>query len=161
MPTPPLTDRYQLPLERPVFGSRFGVVDHDHLSPHRGTDLIAAEGTPFESVANGKVVLCQWSDVLGMVTVTATRLRKLHEGSRTLFIGYCHQSARAVKLNQLVTRGQHLGNVGGAVVDGKHTSGTASSGSHLHMTFSYESATAVFAGKVFDPLPFINAHDHR
>jgi murein DD-endopeptidase MepM/ murein hydrolase activator NlpD len=151
MPTPPITDMYRLPFPKSTFGARWGVVDADHPTPHRGTDFMQPVGTPIPAVATGIVVFVGHSDVLGYVTVIATRLRKLHEGSRTLYIGYCHQSRQDVKLNQVVRRGQHIGLVG--------NTGSASHGAHLHLTFSYESA-GVFYGTTFDPLPFIDAHDH-
>lgn len=154
--TIPHTDHFQLPFPPSSFGSRFGVVDQYHPTPHRGTDFIAAQGSPIRAVATGKVVgiyPLKSSTVLGNVTVVATKLyRKIHGEAATLYVGYCHQQmfGSTLHLNSIVTRNTVIGYVG--------QTGSAAKGAHLHLTFSYESG-GVFAGAVFDPIHLIEAHD--
>jgi murein DD-endopeptidase MepM/ murein hydrolase activator NlpD len=121
------------------YGPKFGVVDQWHPNGHRGTDYNGfKEGTPLLAVADGTIVVNKWSDVLGNVVV-------LQVGGR--FFGYCHMvKPSPLKVGTVVAAGTVVGNAG--------TTGTASSGVHLHLTLGTD-AQSVFAGKVYDADAFL------
>ena len=118
-------DRYwSLPLERPVRGivtSSFGgrrVFNNTPMSPHRGTDLRGAEGTPIQAVASGCVVIAEFQYYSGNVVY-------LDHGQGVISM-YGHMSEIKVQEGDWVERGQLLGLVGAT---GRVT------GAHLHLGF--------------------------
>jgi murein DD-endopeptidase MepM/ murein hydrolase activator NlpD len=147
MSTVPVVDYYQLPFSRSTFGNRFGIKGPFYgPQGHRGTDFVRGAGTPIPAIAHGVVTDLFWSSVLGHVTV----VKHVEKDGDVVYSGYCHQSAQTVRVGQTVKRGQIIGRVG--------TTGSASSGNHLHMTMS-RSRTGVTYGAVFDPIAYIAAHD--
>lgn len=148
---------YQLPLPDPDTVDGF----HSMLNrstPHRGVDFPAPGGTPFRAIADGTVVLLEYSSQLGWVTVlkhsrsAAEVLRRL----RPVYSGYCHQDIRAsLWVGERVRRGAVIGRVGF-----RGHNGSSAQGEHLHLTMSHD-PRGVFAGEVFDPLGFIAAHAPR
>lgn len=143
-----VADIFSQPFPTDTLGSRFGVVDRFHPTPHRGVDFKVGAGTPIPVIANGTVVHRMWSDALGNVTVVKHYL--LGGGSANdVYSGYCHQSSISVKVGQVVKRGQIIGRSG--------ATGTAAVGAHLHLTMSH-SDMGVEYGEVFDPLIYIAAH---
>lgn len=130
-----------MPLDKFARGTKFGVKDAAHPNGHRGVDYNGfKEGTPLKAVADGTIVLVKWSDVLGNVAV-------LQIGGR--FFGYCHMSkACELKEGTAVKSGDVIGLAG--------TTGTASSGVHLHLTLGRD-ANSVFGGEVEDADAFLIA----
>lgn len=110
---------------------------------HYGVDFPAAGGTKVGAVAAGKVVLVDESNCLGRYVV----VKHSHDGK---FSGYSHLSARSVKVGASVKKGQQIGKVG--------TTGTCSTGNHLHLTMS-TTATGLTTGNTMDPLKYIRACD--
>jgi murein DD-endopeptidase MepM/ murein hydrolase activator NlpD len=136
----PVIRNWRMPLNgKYSYGPLFGVKDAWHPNGHRGTDYNGfKEGTPLLAVADGTIVLNKWSDVLGNVVV-------LQVGGR--FFGYCHLSKPSPrKVGTVVASGDVIGAAG--------TSGSASSGTHLHLTLGSD-ANSVFGGKVFDADAFL------
>ena len=94
---------------------------------HGGIDLSAPTGTPVYAPAGGRVVAMPGGDCgLGL---------ELDHGNGFV-TKYCHLSARAVSVGDVVQAGCHIGNVGNTGV---------STGPHLHYAIMYN-------GKPFDPL---------
>lgn len=109
------------------------------LGPHRGCDYNGFKaGTPLKAVGNGKVTLNKWSDVLGWIV-------EIQVGK--WFFTYCHMDKQSpLKVGTVVKSGQSVGGAG--------TSGSASSGVHLHFTLSLTSGGGI-SGKVYDPHAFL------
>ena len=94
---------------------------------HGGIDLSAPTGTPVYAPAGGRVVAMPGGDCgLGL---------EIDHGNGFV-TKYCHLSARAVSVGDVVQAGCHIGNVGNTGV---------STGPHLHYAIMYN-------GKPFDPL---------
>jgi murein DD-endopeptidase MepM/ murein hydrolase activator NlpD len=114
------------------------------MQPHSGVDWARPEGTPIPSIANGTIVLQQWSDVLGNVSV----LRVMGKDKELYYVGFCHLKAEGLKVGTKVKEGDSVGLVG--------NTGSASSGAHLHLTVSKE-LKGVFGPTSVkqDPIQFI------
>lgn len=121
------------------YGPLFGVVDSWHPNGHRGTDYNGFKaGTPLYAVNDGVIVVNKFSSVLGNVVV-------LQVGKH--FFGYCHlDKPSPLKVGTKVKSG--------TVVGGAGTTGSASSGVHLHFTLSLLKE-GVFGGKVYDADAFL------
>lgn len=117
------------------------------MQPHSGLDFAMPEGTPIPALANGTIVLQQFSKVLGNVSV----LRVLGKDGKLYFIGYCHLAEPGLPVGTKVKRDETLGKVG--------NTGSASTGAHLHMTVSKE-LKGVFGPTSVkqDPIEFIKAN---
>ncbi len=120
-------------------GPVFGVVDSWHPNGHRGTDYNGfVAGTPLKAVNDGVIVINKFSAVLGNVVV-------LQVGKH--FFGYCHlDKPSPLKVGAKVKSGDTIGGAG--------TTGSASSGVHLHLTLSLLKE-GVFGGKVYDAHGFL------
>ena len=121
------------------YGPLFGVVDNWHPNGHRGTDYNGFKaGTPYFAVNDGVIVVNKFSAVLGNVVV-------LQVGKH--FFGYCHMDKPSpLKVGTKVVSGDIVGTAG--------TTGSASSGVHLHFTLSLVK-DGVFGGKVYDADAFL------
>lgn len=120
----------RFPFEPKYITGRFGTLSEfrkkNGMQPHSGADWARPEGTPIPSICNGTVVLQQWSDVLGNVSV----IRTMGKDKALYYVGYCHLKAEGLKVGTKVKEGETVGLVG--------NTGSASSGPHLHMTVSKE-----------------------
>lgn len=136
------------PFEPKFITGRFGTLSEfrkkNGMQPHSGVDWARPEGTPIPSIANGTIVLQQWSDVLGNVSV----LRVMGKDKALYYIGFCHLKAEGLKVGTKVKEGDVVGLVG--------NTGSASSGAHLHLTVSKE-LKGVFGPTSVkqDPIQFI------
>jgi murein DD-endopeptidase MepM/ murein hydrolase activator NlpD len=117
------------------------------MQPHSGLDFAMPVGTAIPALANGTIVLQQFSKVLGNVSV----LRVMGADKKLYYIGYCHLRAEGLPVGQRVKEGDTIGFVG--------NTGSASSGPHLHMTVSKE-LMGVFGPTSVkqDPIEFIKAN---
>jgi murein DD-endopeptidase MepM/ murein hydrolase activator NlpD len=132
------------PFSKKLITSRFGS-KANRLIAHRGLDYAPKEGSRIPAVADGTVQSVKWSRVLGWVLVQSAWDEI---GKRTVFIGYCHlQEEPKLKAGTKIKIGQTVGNVG--------NTGSASKGSHLHLTIGPK-VTSVTFGLVFDPETFID-----
>lgn len=131
---------WQMPLKTKFkYGPAFGVVDAWHPNGHRGTDYNGFPGgTPLVAVNDGEIALVRFSKILGNVVV-------LKVGKH--YFGYCHmEKPCTLPVGTKVKSGQVIGYAG--------TTGSASSGVHLHFTLSLL-LEGVFGGKVYDADAFL------
>jgi murein DD-endopeptidase MepM/ murein hydrolase activator NlpD len=141
----------RFPFEPKFITGRFGTLSEfrkkNGMQPHSGVDWARPEGTPIPSVANGTIVLQQWSDVLGNVSV----LRVMGKDKALYYVGFCHLKAEGLKVGTKVKEGDVIGLVG--------NTGSASSGAHLHLTVSKE-LKGVFGPTSVkqDPIEWIKAN---
>ncbi len=122
------------PVDSYRFTSPFGWRMHPILHYrkfHQGVDLACPYGTPIHAADKGLVIAAGWRGAVSGNTVI------ISHGSG-LTTCYCHMSSVAVSKGALVTRGQHLGNVG---------STGRSTGPHLHFG-------ALLNGEWVDPMGF-------
>ncbi len=146
----------RFPFDPKFITDRFGTLSEFRKSrgmqPHSGVDFGRPDNTPIPSVANGTIVLQQWSDVRGHVSV----LRVMGKDKELRYFGFCHLAEPGLPVGTKVKEGDIIGKVGG----GKKTpSGSASSGAHLHLTLSKE-LKGVFGPTSVkqDPIEFIKAN---
>jgi len=134
------------------------------LGPHRGVDWAPGDKKTIHAVTKGTVKLIQWSDILGWVMVQTG-----WANGKTYYIGYSHLSCahhgsyckgpahtahhsqgktcmKNLKVGDKVELGQVVGRVG--------STGSASSGPHLHATLGNK-VKSVFYGTVYDLKAFI------
>jgi murein DD-endopeptidase MepM/ murein hydrolase activator NlpD len=127
----------KLPFHWKKITGRFGTLSdyrrRNGMQAHSGVDFAMPEGTPIPALDRGTVVLQQFSQVLGNVTV----LRVLGfdpQGDKTkrelFYIGYCHLKEPGAAVGTKVNEGDTIGLVG--------NTGSASTGPHLHITVSKE-----------------------
>lgn len=117
-----------------VFGSRGG--------EHRGVDFAAPAGTPIRAVADGRVVAAGPASGFGHWIV----IDSVDETGRRLSTVYGHMwpAGVFVRSGDLVTAGQHIGDVG---------SNGESSGPHLH--FELVPDGRLTGGAPVDPVPWL------
>lgn len=123
------------PFDPKFITGRFGTLSEfrrkNNMQPHSGVDWARPEGTAIPSIANGTIVLQQWSDVLGNVSV----LRVMGADKKLYYVGFCHLAKPGLEVGTKVKEGETIGLIGGGK---KFPSGSASSGGHLHLTISRE-----------------------
>ena len=139
------------PFDPKFITGRFGTLSEFRrargMQAHSGVDWARPEGTPIPALASGTIVLQQFSQVLGNVSV----LRVMGNDKKLYYIGYCHLKAEGLEVGQKVKEGDTIGFVG--------NTGSASSGAHLHLTVSKE-VKGVFGPTSVkqDPIEFIKAN---
>lgn len=120
------------------------------LGPHRGVDWNGMKkGAPLPAVHAGTISANYWSDVLGwVVELKVPILWGKEKAKKNAFFMYCHLDKQSpLKVGSKVALGDSVGGAG--------TSGSASSGIHLHFTLSLTSKGGA-VGKVFDAHAYIN-----
>ena len=126
------------------FGTLSAYRKANGMQPHSGLDFARPEGTPIPSIANGTIVLQQFSQVLGNVSV----LRVMGEDAKLYYVGFCHLKAEGLEVGTKVKEGDTIAFVG--------NTGSASSGAHLHLTVSKELKGVFGPTSVkIDPIQFI------
>ena len=138
----------RFPFDPKFITGRFGTLSEfrrkNGMQPHSGVDWARPEGTPIPSIANGTIVLQQWSDVLGNVSV----LRVMDKDKKLAYVGFCHLAKPGLEVGTKVKEGDTIGLVG--------NTGSASSGAHLHLTVGREIKSVFGPTSVkFDPITFI------
>jgi len=144
---------YNWCLPFPVVADAFGTHSAERkamgLGPHRGCDYNGFNqagkrvfkfglGTPLIAVGDGKVTLNKWSEVLGWVV-------EIQVGK--WFFMYSHMEKQSsLRVGAKVVSGQTVGFAG--------STGSASSGAHLHFTLSLVSGGGI-SGKVYDAHTFL------
>jgi murein DD-endopeptidase MepM/ murein hydrolase activator NlpD len=125
------------PLPEAFISSRYGETKN-RVTPHRGLDFRAKDGTPIKAPQNGTIVLNTWSDCLGWCLV----LRSWN-GKRPMFWGFAHlQKKSRLKVGTKIAEGQRFCLVG--------NTGSCSRGSHLHLTYG-PTVQHIFFGATLDP----------
>lgn len=136
------------PFEPKFITGRFGTLSEfrkkNGMQPHSGVDWAKPEGTPIPAIANGTIVLQQFSQVLGNVSV----LRVMGKDAKLYYVGFCHLKAEGLAVGTKVQEGDTIAFVG--------NTGSASSGAHLHLTVSKE-LKGVFGPTSIkqDPIQFV------
>lgn len=118
------------------------------LGPHRGVDWNGMKkGTALPAVADGVISQNYWSDILGWVV--ELKVKSTFKGkSAYIFFMYCHLDKQSpLKVGTKVASGESVGGAG--------TSGSASSGIHLHFAMSTTTKGGAI-GKVYDAHAYIN-----
>jgi murein DD-endopeptidase MepM/ murein hydrolase activator NlpD len=117
------------------------------LGPHRGVDWNGfKKGTPLKAVADGVISQNYWSDILGWVV--ELKVKSTFKGKpANMFFMYCHLDKQSpLKIKTVVKSGDSVGGAG--------TTGSASSGIHLHFAMSTTTKGGAM-GKVYDPVAYI------
>jgi murein DD-endopeptidase MepM/ murein hydrolase activator NlpD len=120
-----MTTPYYEPFPVKTRGDEFGnLAPYRNGRPHRGQDWSPKELSPIKAITSGTVFLNQWSDVLGWFVV--------HSAKDGYWVLYAHLAEQSpLEKGAKVEGGKTvLGRTGG----GKHKSGSASTGSHLHLS---------------------------
>jgi murein DD-endopeptidase MepM/ murein hydrolase activator NlpD len=126
------------------FGTLSAYRKANGMQPHSGLDFARPEGTPIPAIASGTIVLQQFSQVLGNVSV----LRVMGKDQKLYYVGFCHLKAEGHEVGTKVKEGDTIGFVG--------NTGSASSGAHLHLTVSKELKGVFGPTSVkIDPIQFI------
>jgi murein DD-endopeptidase MepM/ murein hydrolase activator NlpD len=111
--------------------------------PHTGSDWPMPEGTPIPAISSGVVVYVGFNAGTGNCVVV--------QMSNGLYWAFLHMAGPAtVSVGDTVTLGQVVGLVG--------TTGTASTGPHLHVTMSDAPTAYIGGGNTFDPYAYIMAN---
>lgn len=141
----------RFPFDPKFITGRFGTLSEfrkkNGMQPHSGVDWARPEGTFIPAIASGTIVLQQWSDVLGNVSV----LRVMNKDKKLAYVGFCHLAKPGLEVGTKLKEGDIVGYVG--------NTGSASSGAHLHLTVSRE-VKGVFGPTSVkqDPIEFIKAN---
>jgi len=102
-----------------LFGSQ-RILNDVPSAPHFGEDIAGGEGAPIHAPASGNVLVAGQFFLEGGYT--------LIDHGHGVFTGYMHQSKQLVKVGDVVTRGQQIGNIG-------HTG--RATGPHLHWQMNW------------------------
>ncbi|MEZ4449593.1 MAG: M23 family metallopeptidase [Nannocystaceae bacterium] len=133
---------YKLPFNNPNLADGWGSLCCGRTTPHRGVDFPQPSGTPIPAVADGVVRVKTWSSCLGNVVVL--------EHPDGMYSGYCHMVGESpLNMNESVSQGSTVGKVG--------TTGTCSTGPHLHLTMS-DHVDGWGYGTTVDPYKYIENH---
>ncbi len=131
---------YQHPLATVKISNPWGTPGA--TAPHRGCDYAAPKGTAIMAVADGTVTYEGLSGCLGNVLVI--------QHADGVYSGYTHMAdASPFGVGDSVSKGQNVGAVG--------TTGSCTTGPHLHLTFS-NAAQGYASGVTFDPYAYIESH---
>ena len=141
----------RFPFDPKFITGRFGTLSEfrkkNGMQPHSGVDWARPEGTFIPAIASGTIVLQQWSDVLGNVSV----LRVMDKDKKLTYVGFCHLAEPGLEVGTKLKEGDIVGYVG--------NTGSASSGAHLHLTVGREIKSVFGPTSVkFDPIEFIKAN---
>lgn len=138
----------RFPFDWKKITGRFGTLSEyrkaNGMQPHSGVDWAMPEKTPIPAIAQGTIVLQQFSKVLGNVSVQ----RVMSKDGKLWYVGYCHLKAEGLEVGTKVQEGDTIGFVG--------NTGSASSGAHLHLTVGpkLKSVFGSISEKI-DPIQFI------
>jgi murein DD-endopeptidase MepM/ murein hydrolase activator NlpD len=138
----------RFPFDWKKITGRFGTLSEyrkaNGMQPHSGVDWAMPEKTPIPAIAQGTIVLQQFSKVLGNVSVQ----RVIDNDGKLWYVGYCHLKAEGLEVGTKVQEGDTIGFVG--------NTGSASSGAHLHLTVSnkLKGVFGMTSDKI-DPIQFI------
>lgn len=140
---------YIEPFDKKERGDQLGnLAPYRNGRPHRGQDWSPAELSVIPAITRGKVIHNGWTDVLGWIVIHSTM-----DGLWVLYAHLAEQSKLVV--GDVIAMGDPVGRVGG----GKHKSGSASTGAHLHLALaSSKNVHLCPFDKLVDPLKHIAAN---
>lgn len=135
------------PERKKITGKPHRGCDYNGLYPNKKRAFKFGKGTPLPAVNDGVITQNYWSEILGWVV--ELKVKATFKGEpKDIYFMYCHldkQSPLAVKTK--VKSGQSVGGAG--------TTGSASSGVHLHFTMSLTTKGGAL-GKVYDAHAYIS-----
>lgn len=137
------------PADPKKMGDKFGEMAAYRKHPHRGLDYSVASGTPLKAVGSGRLIDFGWSDVLGWwleIRVAVWDVKKSEPAVR--LFSYCH-----LQSDPGLTHEKNVAVKVGQVIAKAGNTGSATTGSHLHMSCGPKPGLAM--GVVEDPLPWI------
>jgi murein DD-endopeptidase MepM/ murein hydrolase activator NlpD len=143
---------YIEPFDKKHRGDELGnLAPYRNGRPHRGQDWSPGELSVIPAITRGKVIHNGWTDVLGWIVIHSTM-----DGFWVLYAHLAEESKLAV--GDIVAMGDPIGRVGG----GKHKSGSASTGAHLHLAIasSKQPHLCIFE-KLVNPLKHIEANQAK
>ncbi len=132
----PDTDRISSP-----FGPRWQA-SQNRYDYHPGLDIAAPQGTPVYAVADGIVTKRGWLSTSSGLTVL------VYHPSLNLYSAYLHLSATAVNVNDTVTQGQVIGEVG--------NTGTTE---FMHLHFEIRLSASSYPTSTRNPLGYLPRPD--
>ena len=140
---------YLEPFPKKTRGDELGnLAPYRNGRPHRGQDWSPKELSPIPAITRGKVIFNGWTDVLGWILIHSTM-----DGYWVLYAHLAEQST--LEVGTVVAIGDPIGRVGG----GKHKSGSASTGAHLHLAIAKSKTPHLCAfDDLVDPLKHITAN---
>jgi murein DD-endopeptidase MepM/ murein hydrolase activator NlpD len=154
---------WQLPF--PVVFDEFGSLSPERKKltgkPHRGCDYNGLDpktkkkiykfgkGTPLPAINDGVISQNYWSDILGwVVELKVAAPWGKERKTKPLYFMYCHLDKQSpLKVGTKVASGDSVGGAG--------TTGSASSGVHLHFALS-DTTKGGAIGKVFDAHAYLS-----
>jgi len=140
---------YLEPFPKKTRGDELGnLAPYRNGRPHRGQDWSPKELSVIPAITRGKVIFNGWTDVLGWIVI--------HSTMDELWVLYAHLAEQStLEVGTVVAIGDPIGRVGG----GKHKSGSASTGAHLHLALaSSKNVHLCPFDKLVDPLKHIAAN---
>ena len=117
--------KYFEPFPPATRGDEFGnLAEYRQGKKHRGQDWSPKELSPIKAITSGTIFVNEWSDVLGWFVV--------HSAKDGMWVLYAHlaKQSELPKGAKVVGGETVIGKTGG----GKYKSGSASTGSHLHLS---------------------------
>lgn len=117
--------KYFEPFPAATRGDEFGnLAEYRQGKKHRGQDWSPKELSPIKAITSGTIFVNEWSDVLGWFVV--------HSAKDGMWVLYAHlaKQSELPKGAKVVGGETVIGKTGG----GKYKSGSASTGSHLHLS---------------------------
>jgi len=150
---------WQHPFPKKTITSRYGDNESFRSSPHRGLDYAPRQRALIPAITDGVVTSIFYSSCLGWVCEIRSDEHGIYIGHSHLYCnkhdtidcdGSGHEDGSTcmsqLKVGDRVAQGQPVGRVG--------TSGSCSTGPHLHLTFAKK--TDPRYAKTFDPEKFID-----
>lgn len=114
---------YKEPFPKETRGDTFGnLAPYRNGKPHRGQDWAPAKGTVIPAITDGKILDVFYSEVLGHCVLQFTA-----DGLHVIY-AHLQDKPKSIKKGTQVKLGQPVGRVG--------STGTASTGAHLHLGMS-------------------------
>jgi murein DD-endopeptidase MepM/ murein hydrolase activator NlpD len=146
-----MTVVYKEPFDKSLRGDEFGnLAPYRNGKPHRGQDWHPAENTIIPAISDATVHNIFWTDVLGNVVEVVD--------ADGVYSQYSHlaKKPKSIKKGSVIKLGQPVGRTGG----GPNTpSGSASTGSHLHLAMAkVPNVHLAPYSKLIDPLKYIQKH---
>lgn len=135
------------PADPKKIGDKFGEQQSYRKHPHRGLDYSVASGTKLKAIGSGRLKAKGWSDVLGFYCeINVAVYDKAANKIVTRVFSYCHlQAEPTLELNAPIK--------GGEVIAISGNTGSATTGSHLHVSCGQKVGLAT--GQVEDPYQWI------
>lgn len=126
---PKLVEPFSPKLRGDLFGN---LAPYRNGRPHRGLDWSPKELSEIKAMGTGTVFVNEWTDVLGWIVIHSAVATDKTGKDINVFILYAHLAKQSdlAKGDKVKAGETVIGKTGG----GKYKSGSASTGSHLHVS---------------------------